>query len=356
VNLDTAEALGVGRLFWLTHEAVVAADLDSERIVLWNPSAERIFGYTAAEALGMPLDVLVPDALREAHHAGIRRFRDTGEARLVGGPPVEVPAVAKDGSVRTVALSLTSTGNEGPKRHVVAVVRDVTEQKAAEEELRRTNQAMESFVATASHDLRSPLAVILGFAQTLQRREREFSVEEQDTFLAAIVRAGKHAARLVDDLLTLSKIQAGVVAIRRQPVALADAARECAHQAAPDAEIDVDDALAVTIDRDHLCRMLLNLLDNAAKYGLPPIRVSTHVSAGAVDLSVSDGGVAVTDEFRTRMFEPFERAEPNNDVPGTGLGLSIVRGLAQANGGDVDYARVDGERNCFTLHLPRDRP
>src|SRR5687768_9128208 len=190
-NMQTAEALGVGRLFWLTHEAVVGADLQSECIVLWNPSAERIFGYSAAEALGMALGRLVPDALRDAHHAGIRRFRDTGEAHLVGGPPVEVPAIAKDGSTRIVALSLTAIDSEGPDRHVVAVVRDVTEQKSAEDELRRTNEAMRSFVATASHDLRSPLATILGFAQTLQRREREFSADEQDSFLAAIMRAGQ---------------------------------------------------------------------------------------------------------------------------------------------------------------------
>ena len=351
--MQTAEALGVGKLFWLTHEAVVGADLDSERIVLWNPSAERIFGYSAAEALGMALDRLVPDALRDAHHAGIRRFRNTGEARLVGGPPVEVPAVAKDGSVRIVALSLTAIDSEGLERHVVAVVRDVTEQKAAEDELRRTNEAMQSFVATASHDLRSPLATILGFAQTLQRREREFSVEERDSFLAAILRAGQHAARLVDDLLTLSKIQAGAMATRSQAVALATAARDCAAQAAPGAVVDIDEVLTVEVDHDHLCRMLVNLLDNAAKYGRPPVRVSAVVSVESVDVSVCDHGTGVPEEFQGRLFEPFARAEQSPAVAGTGLGLSIVRGLAEANGGDVYYTPADGDGSCFTLRLPR---
>ena len=107
------EEFGIGRLFWLTHEAIIGADLASERIILWNPSAERIFGYTTADAVGMPLDRLVPDSLAAAHHQGIHRFREGGEAHLVGGPPIEVPAVAKDGAELTVALTLTAVDDPG---------------------------------------------------------------------------------------------------------------------------------------------------------------------------------------------------------------------------------------------------
>lgn len=113
---------GVGRLFWLTSDAIVAADLSTERIVLWNPAAERLFGYTAGEAVGMLLDRIVPNDLRDAHLTGVRRYAEGDVARLVGGEPVLVPAVTRSGDRRQIALTLTDVSNATDRRLVLAIV------------------------------------------------------------------------------------------------------------------------------------------------------------------------------------------------------------------------------------------
>ena len=351
-NLESAAFFGIGRLFWLTHEAIVGADLDTELVVLWNPSAERIFGYTADEAIGMPLDRLVPSALVGAHHAGIQRYRGMAPPRLVGGAPVEVPAVRRNGEPLVVALTLTALDEGAGRRHVFAVIRDVTAQRAAEEERQRTFDAMQAFVATASHDLRTPLTSVLGYARMLVDRGESLPAELRAEFAATILRAGEQASRLVDDLLTLSKIQAGVVDVRAGTIALAVAAREALSAVDVAADVDIPEDMAVVADEDHLQRILTNLLVNASKYGRPPIRMSGGAAGGQVELRVSDGGDGVPSDIEGALFEPFTRAEQSHGQPGTGLGLSIVRGLAEANGGAVRYDG-DADGACFVLSLPK---
>jgi PAS domain S-box-containing protein len=355
-EVHTAARFGIGRLFWLTHDAIVVADLSSETVVLWNPSAERVFGWSAEEAVGMPLDRLVPDGLREAHHAGIARYRTTGVARLVGGEPVEVPAVAKDGTLRFVALTLTAVDERDPARHVLAIVRDVTSQKAAEDDLQRANRAMQSFVATASHDLRTPLTSVVGYARLLQQHGSSLDEEQRDTFVAAVLRAGEQAVRLVDDLLTLSKIQAGAVDVRKEAVAVPVAAQEAASDAGVDVELDRIDQVAVHVDRDHLHRILVNLLANGAKYGKPPLSLSATSDNGCVEVRLTDEGDGVPEDFRPRLFEAFARADSARTLPGTGLGLSIVKGLVEANGGEVRYEPGIPRGACFVVRLERAAP
>lgn len=342
---------GIGRLFWLTSEAIVGADLNTETIVLWNPAAERLFGYTSDEAVGMRLEVLVPRDLHDQHLAGIRRYRATGNAVLVGGDPVDVPAVTKTGEARDVALSLTDVSEIGGARYVLAVIRDVTAQKTAERALGATNIAMREFVATASHDLRTPLTSVLGFARYLSDHFDTVSVEQRQEFLDAIIRGAAHAARLVDDLLTLSQIQAGVLASRRQRVSVAHAAREASSRARSAAELTVDESIAVDVDPDHLERILVNYLTNADRYGAPPVRVSAARAGNTVDVRVCDAGAGVPDAFIERLFTSFARADPTAG-DGTGLGLAIVKGLAAANDGEAFYEQSADDGCCFGVTLP----
>lgn len=355
VALDrtSPDSFGIGRLFWLTHEAVVGAELETERIVLWNPSAERIFGYDADEAIGMPLDRLVPPSFHDAHHGGILRFRGGAEARLVGGPPVEVPAVAKGGRPLVVSLTLTAVDEADERRHVVAIIRDVTSQKAAEESQRRMFESMQSFVATASHDLRTPLTSVMGFARLLVESGDELPAEEREEFARSILRSGLAASRLVDDLLTLSKIEADVVDVRAERVDVADACRDALAAAEATADVTLPPDAAVRADRDHVQRILVNLLSNAAKYGRPPIGLAAADCGQHVELRVSDDGDGPPEDFLASLFEPFRRANTARRLPGSGLGLSIVKGLAEANGGSVRYEPGEPRGACFVVVLPR---
>ena len=345
---------GIGRLFWLTSEAIVGADLAAEEIVLWNPAAGRLFGYTAAEALGMPLERLVPEFIRPQHLAGIRRYR-RGDAPpvLVGSGPVQVPARTKDGSLREVSLSLTDVSDGTSKRYVLAMVRDVTAVVEAERTSQRTNQAMREFVATASHDLRTPLTSVLGFAQTLRDQRATLNDDQQQACIDAIVRGATQATRLVDDLLTLSQLQAGVISTHLELVPVAAVAREAAARAGVEASVELDDSLVVAADAHHVERILGNYLSNAARYGQAPIRVTGDAADGdgRVVIRVCDAGDGVPEEFVDRLFTAFARADPASG-DGTGLGLSIIKGLAEANGGDVLYERLPGGGVCFGVRLP----
>lgn len=344
---DPAE-FGIGNLFWLTNEAIVAADLAQGTIVLWNPSAERIFGYSAHEALGSPLELLVPAELRDQHLAGLRRYTDTGEAVLVGGHPIDVPGLRKDGSIVEVALTLTDVSPSGRRSHVIAIVRDVSDIRAAARDLERATTAMREFVATASHDLRTPLTSVLGFANAL--RDDVVSDEERREWADAILRNARRASRLVDDLLTLSQIEASMVATTPERLRVHEIVASIVRNHSYEVVVDVDPALEVSVDGDHLERMLVNYVDNALRYGAPPVRVTAARSSAGVVIEVCDAGGGVPEEFRDRLFTSFARADPSTPG-GTGLGLSIVRGLAESNDGRA-YYRQTATTSCFGVELP----
>ncbi|MFL6205636.1 MAG: histidine kinase dimerization/phospho-acceptor domain-containing protein [Acidimicrobiales bacterium] len=343
------DRFGIGRLFYVTTEAIVAADLSTETIVLWNPAAERVLGYSAEEAVGMPLVELVPVDRREHHLDGIRRYTAGGDAVLVGKDAVDVTAVTKTGAPRDVSLSITDVSVDDDRRFVLAMLRDVTAERTAEREAAAATAAMREFVATASHDLRSPLAAVLGFAKLLADNGDQLGPERRQTCLDAIERSARQASRLVDDLLTLSHINAGALSTRPEPVAIAAVARQAVADTGVDAAVDVDDAVLVHVDPEHLRRILVNYLVNADRYGAAPVVVRAAASDGDIEVRVDDGGEGVPAGFVDRLFTTFARAD-ESDRRGTGLGLSIVQGLATANGGHAFY---DGSAGAsFGVVLP----
>jgi PAS domain S-box-containing protein len=344
------ERFGIGRLFFLTTEAIVAADLNTETIVLWNPAAERVFGHSAAEAVGMPLADLVPLDLRQDHLDGIRRFTAGGEAVLVGRDPVDVAAVTKAGEHRDVSLTLTDVSQDEDRRYVLAMLRDVTPERTAEREAAAATAAMRTFVATASHDLRSPLAAVLGFAKLLADSGDQLGPDRRQTCIEAIERGARQASRLVDDLLTLSYINADAVSTRPERVAVADVARQAVADTGVDASIDIGGAVEAHVDPEHLRRILVNYLVNADRYGAPPVVITAASSDDGVEVRVGDGGTGVPETFIDRLFTTFARAD-ESDRRGTGLGLSIVQGLATANGGRAFYDDSDGSSFGVTLRI-----
>jgi len=346
-------AFGIGRLFWLTSEAIVGADVSTGAIVLWNPAAAALFGYAPVEAIGMPLERLVPEDLRDRHLSGISQYREGGDPVLVGGPPVDVPAVTKSGETVEVALTLTDVGadkEDDGRHHVLALIRDMTAVRTSERELKQAMDAMREFVAMASHDLRTPLTSVKGFSRMMLDLGERLTPEKQHGFLEAIFRGATQASVLVDDLLTLSQIQAGALPTNAQNVSVAAVVREAITTSGVAAEDAIDAGLVVRADPHHLERILVNYLTNAMRYGVAPVVVTADLVDEIVDIAVHDGGPGVPAEFIPRLFTRFARADTSRS-DGTGLGLSIVRGLARANGGDSYYdATADGPR--FGVRLP----
>lgn len=339
---DRAKRLGFGRLTFLTQEAVVGADAADGRIVLWNPAAERLFGYTVDEAVGMSISELVPEEFRVAHLTGLARYALGGEPVLVDQAVVELQGLHKDGSRVDVSLTLTAVPPEdgAGEKLVVGILRDCTQERQAAEALQHANEKMEVFMATASHDLRTPLASIFGFAQLLLEDDG-LSPEDRDEFLAIISRSAKAATKLVADLLTISNIQADSLAVDPQQVRLMSVVAVVETALGVEVAKDFEPELEVTADPDHLMRILTNLVSNAIKYGGSAITIEAGTtegvaSEGAVEIRVCDDGPGVPPEFRDRLFKRFSRAGTDKSQ-GTGLGLSIVQGLAEVNGGEAFY-------------------
>ncbi|MEP7192856.1 MAG: HAMP domain-containing sensor histidine kinase [Actinomycetota bacterium] len=227
-------------------------------------------------------------------------------------------------------------------------------------ELREVNEAMRSFIATAAHDLRSPLASMVGFSTLLTKNWTTLSDEKRLQFATTIDRQSHKLTGLVNDLLTLSSIEGGVLNTQPDRVVLSDAIDQCllaGGEDTPGVEVSCSPDLVLWADPVHLGRIIDNLLQNAFRYGEPPVQVEAVRLGHMAEIRVIDHGPGVPPEFETKLFGKFARADipSTRQQKGTGLGLSIVRGLAEANGGQAHHQRNVPQGTCFVVTLPIDR-
>ena len=393
VNADTAdrqsdleaalrpEDFGIGQLFWAIRDAVVVGDAATGRIVLWSPAAERLFGYSVAEALGEPIEIVVPVSLKDRHRAGLTRFAATGSGPLIdAGVPVELPAVRKGGDAITVELSLTPIERaDVPGCFVLAIVRDATARKQAEAEhleLAREQAARaeaeealhrrDEFLSIAAHELRNPVMVLKGAADLLRRSPADAMVatERQERLLQQIAKAADRLAALTDDLLDISRIQLGQLPLHPARVDLTHFVHDLGSRYREQLDEQHHLAIAVpavpcvvAVDASRLEQVLINLLDNAAKYspdgGL--IEFAVRPEETSVLVQVRDEGIGLPPGAVESIFEPFVRAGNTSGIPGMGLGLFICRNIVERHGGQI-WAESAGE-GCGTtmsLRLPCD--
>jgi signal transduction histidine kinase len=217
-------------------------------------------------------------------------------------------------------------------------------------------QVQREFVALAAHELRSPATTIYGIAATLHLRRGELASDVVDELVLNLYQQGERMRKLVEQLLDLSRLDAGVVVVEPQTVALRKQIEEIvAGVVAIDArevEIAVPADLEVVVDPATIERVIANLVSNAMRYGRPPIVVSAEQSDHHVRISVEDSGEGVSPEFIPYLFERFRRSDESiSKSVGTGLGLSIARSYARAHGGDVLYHDA-GRGAKFELVVP----
>ncbi|MDQ3991874.1 MAG: ATP-binding protein [Actinomycetota bacterium] len=231
-----------------------------------------------------------------------------------------------------------------------------SELERANAELRETDELKSHFVAVASHELRTPLTSLVGFASTMLSHWEQVSDQDKLQYVRVIHTQARHLSRLVDDLLTMSRIEAGVVEPRQEPLKVRDAAvhaRDAVGEHGRAVQVDCAPGLEVIADGDHLRQILTNYLTNAVRYGSPPIRVAAVDEGTSVVVSVIDHGPGVPERFVPHLFEKFSQA--SRHIPkagGTGLGLSIVQGLAEAAGGDAWYEPNRPHGAVFSVRLP----
>jgi signal transduction histidine kinase len=281
-------------------------------------------------------------------------------------PPLEIHVGRAALTVEASAYTPYFGREEAQILEQLARLTDVALQRAAlsvrerelATELVQANEAMREFVAIASHDLRTPITLVIGFSQMLLSNFASLDEATKLENLHAIHRQGLHLARLVDDLLTVSRIDAGALAPDAGAIEVADAVDEVLQ------ELDLRDRFETSIppdafaivDRDHLTRVLRNYIANALNYGEPPFAIDvSEEPGGTTAIRVRDSGPGVPVGFQDRLFQRFARDDSARarDKRGTGLGLSIVRGLARAAGGDAWYEPNQPRGACFAVRFPR---
>jgi signal transduction histidine kinase len=241
-------------------------------------------------------------------------------------------------------------------------IRTYTAERNAAEELRRLSALRADFVSLVSHELRAPMASVIGCAATLRARWRELSADQRESFLALIEQETGRLSTLVGDVLDTSRIEAGTFTYAFGDVDVGDLVREAASMVSLGTdEVTVTASVveplpAVRGDRDRLRQLLLNLLSNAAKYTVSGDEIEVRAAAadtGAVVVSVEDHGPGIPPEQQRLVFEKFGRVNSGGrSKPGAGLGLFIARSIAEAHGGTLDVRSDPGSGATFTIRLP----
>jgi len=372
--------------------AIVTLDQDF-KITDCNPAFERLFGWTKDEVMEQDLDTLVSteETRREATGASERALQG-GVVRGMG------QRRRKDGSLLDVEFAGVPVVVDGVQVGVMAMYHDVTELLKARRESEEANQAKSQFLANMSHELRTPLNAIIGYSEMLQEEAEEDGQDQFVPDLSKIHSAGRHLLSLINDILDLSKIEAGKTELflesfdlnnlledvqatvsplirqnrnrleigvegrpfRADPRAEAvesggEPGRAAAESGNNDAE-DLPDAGIITADLTKVRQILLNLLSNAAKFTRDGvIRIQLESDGEDVVLAVSDSGIGMTEEQLGRLFEAFSQAEASTakKYGGTGLGLVISRKFCRLMGGDITVESTPGVGTTFTVRLPR---
>ena len=320
-------------------DGIVAVDRDGA-IVLWNATAEQISGVPAEEALGRRVVEV------------LQRDLAAGEGAAPGERPVAIQRGDKDVWLSvSEAVMLDAAGAIAGR---VFAVRDVSSERVGE-------QMKSDFVATVSHELRTPLTSIYGFAETLMRADVEFSAAERETFLGYIASESERLINIVDDLLSVARLETGTLRLHIEPVDLGAIVGEVVARAQEHAErwefeLDVPaGGVVVDADREKLSQVLLSLVDNAIKFSPQGgrIAISARRRPESAEIRVSDQGVGIPRADQQRIFSKFYRAEGTGPgVQGTGLGLFLARGLLVAMGGRIWVESKEGQGSTFVFELP----
>jgi PAS domain S-box-containing protein len=384
------------------NDAIISID-ESHVITLFNRGAERIFGYSAADIIGQPLDRLIPERFVARHGNQVRDFSAAPEASRMMAQRGEIYGRRRDGSEFPAEASISKF--QGPDGLVFTVIlRDITERRAAElilrgahdelerrvrertaeleernaqlqqeiqerrraekllaeqaRELARSNADLEQFASVASHDLQEPLRMVASYTQLLGKRYRNRLDGDADEFMGFIVDGALRMQRLINDLLTFSRV--GSRGKGFQPVDLAASVAQVRInlRAAIDesgARISTGTLPVVNADATQMEQLLQNLIGNAIKFRkgpAPRVHIDARREDAAWRIEVQDDGIGIDARYAERIFVIFQRLHTAAEYPGTGIGLAICKKIVERHGGHIGMHSTLGEGASFSFTLP----
>jgi PAS domain S-box-containing protein len=345
-------------------DAIISTDV-GDRILTWNHGAEVIFGYSKEETVGQSLTILLP-----SHRAGeLEEIRD--KVRITGViRNLEVRRIRKDGIIIEASLAVSPIKDKDD--NVIGflhLARDVTEKKRYEQRLKELDKMKSAFVSNVSHELRTPLTAIKASADNMLDRLIGDLNGKQVGYLTRIKSNSDRLARLINDLLDLSTIEAGKIDLRPTNLPLVTLVKEAAESLRPVAAeklinltvMSADPGVIAWADRDKVIQVLMNLIGNALKFtptgGKVTIAVAKN-SAAWIQISVTDTGPGIPAEEVNKVFGRFYQIGQagTQKTQGTGLGLAISKALVEMHGGKIWVESEAGKGSTFSFTLPAEQP
>jgi PAS domain S-box-containing protein len=357
-------------------DAIIEVDQEGQ-IVLTNAATEKIFGYTRDELLGQSVEVLIPDRLRNMHARHRAGFKAHPFTRPLG---TVLHGRRKDGSPIPVEISLSPVqSKEG--LYIIAIVRDVTERTVVEnrlrvlreeytrelelrnEEIEQASRMKAGFMAKVSHELRTPLHTLIGFSELLAEQVKGPLNPAQKGYIDHITRDARHLLVLINEILDLTHIEAGKLALNRETLDLQSVVNDALSSFRPRfvsksmaVSVHIPEPVRVEGDRVRARQIMDNLLSNALKFTAAGGSVSVDVEFGGgfARVSVNDTGIGIPLADREAIFDKFHQLEPamSGFREGTGLGLAITKRLVEAHGGRIWLESEPGRGSRFTFTLP----
>jgi PAS domain S-box-containing protein len=359
-------------------EAIVAADRDS-RIELFNRGAEHVFGYSASEVIGRPIEILLPERLR-SRLLPMENRRAAGKQWVAEfDPQQEMFGLRRDGTEFPAEASVFQLATDDELAFAL-ILRDVTDRKRQERDLRHAkesaelaNRAKSEFLANMSHELRTPLNAIIGFSQIINSRMFGADIDRYVDYAHDIHNSGKDLLKIINDILDLSKIEAGQMNLSDQSVDIDRVVTGCIKVVAERAQrgrITIERNLPEQMPRlwaDELRvkQMVNNLLTNAVKFTEPGGRVVISVRPSytpngvqdGIDIVVRDTGIGMDPSEIPVALSPFGQVDQGlaRRHEGTGLGLPLVRRMIELHQGQLSLSSARGKGTTATLHFPANR-
>jgi len=348
------------------------------KLLEFNPAAEEMFRYKRADVVGKSMaELIIPPSLRERHRRGIAHYLATGEGPILGNR-IEMTAMRADGTEFPVELSVMRIGQDEPPLFT-GYFRDITDQNAQEEIRRRSeeleeqnrrvqeaNRLKSEFLANMSHELRTPLNGIIGFAELMHDgRVGPISTQHQE-YLGDILTSAKHLLQLINDVLDLSKVEAGKFEFKPEPVIpellvreVCEIVRTLAAHKRIQLGIEIDAAVTgIVADSRSLKQILYNYLSNALKFTPDEGKVVIRVKPENQDyfrIEVEDSGIGIKADDLGRLFVEFQQLDAGSakKYSGTGLGLALTKRIVEAHGGKVGVDSTVEKGSIFYAVLPR---
>ena len=342
--------------------AIVTLDRDQD-VMSCNPAFEKLFGYSQEEAVGRNLDDLVST---EATRLEAEQYTQEALSHPVHGIGRRR---RQDGSMVDVEVLAVPVNVDGERIGLMALYHDISELLQARSEAEAANSAKSQFLASMSHELRTPLNAIIGYSEMVQEQVEEMGQPELASDLTKIRTAGRHLLTLINDILDLSKIEAGKMELYLETFDLGALLDEVATTVRPLVEKNANRLVVerppqpgtMHADLTKVRQMLLNLLSNACKFterGTITLALTREQESmggpEVVVFSVGDSGIGMSPQQMDRLFEAFSQAEASttSKYGGTGLGLAITKRFGHMMGGDVTVQSQPGHGSTFTIRLP----